>query len=575
MIDIKQLKEHTKDLRVLYVEDDELVRHGVNELLSRFFPHVDLACDGLKGLEKSRKNTYDIIISDINMPNMNGIEMAQTILSENPEQAVIIISAHNEPDYLLELINMGIQYYILKPLNLTQLTSVIHRVSSAIYNRRLDREYQESIESHNVTLEQTVREKDTQLNNQLYTDELTGLSNLKSFIAEINEHSIKEWNYAVLLLIDIDRLQYVNDLYGVSAGNQVLVDFTALLRDFAQGKSYEVFRTSGDQFVLLDKVRYIDTDKYEDDLHLLQRKIKSLRVTLEESGAEIDVDVTIGMSMGQDNPLEQADMALKYAKEHNLPFAAYNTLLDTTDKMKESLDWKHKIKDSMDLDRVIPVFHPIVDTEGNILKYEALMRIVEMRDEEKSLISPYFFLETAIQTKQYGALSKMVIHKVLDILEKTPHTISINLSYEDIKNREWEEELLSTIAAKGIGERTIFEITESESIKDYNVLKEFIHRARRFGIRIAIDDFGSGFSNFQQILEIHPEYIKIDGTLIKDLDTDPKALILAKAITNFSHELGIKVIAEFVHSKQIYEILRNFDVDEFQGFYFYEPQVDI
>ena len=282
MIDIKQLKEHTKDLRVLYVEDDELVRRGVSELLSRFFPDVDLAHDGLEGLKKSRENTYDIIVSDVNMPNMNGIDMAKTILAEKPQQAIIIVSAHNEPDYLLELINMGIQYYILKPLNLTQLTSVIHRVASSIYNRKLDREYQKSIESHNVTLEQTVREKNTQLNNQLYTDELTGLSNLKSFITEMNEHSIKEWNYAVLLLIDIDRLQYVNDLYGVSAGNQVLVDFTAFLRDFAQGKSYEVFRTSGDQFVLLDKVQYIDTDKYEDDLQLLQKKVKSLQVTLEE-----------------------------------------------------------------------------------------------------------------------------------------------------------------------------------------------------------------------------------------------------------------------------------------------------
>jgi len=95
------------------------------------------------------------------------------------------------------------------------------------------------------------------------------------------------------------------------------------------------------------------------------------------------------------------------------------------------------------------------------------------------------------------------------------------------------------------------------------------------GVRIAIDDFGSGYSNFSQILEIHPDYIKIDGTLIENIDIDTHAFILTNAIVTFFNELGIKVIAEYVHSKKIHDILQGFKIDEFQGYFFSEPLREI
>jgi len=118
-------------------------------------------------------------------------------------------------------------------------------------------------------------------------------------------------------------------------------------------------------------------------------------------------------------------------------------------------------------------------------------------------------------------------------------------------------------------------ITENESIKDYKLLKKSIKRFRSLGVKIAIDDFGSGYSNFSQILEIHPDYIKIDGSLIEHIDIDSQAFILTKAIVTFFKELDIKVIAEFVHSQKIHEILQEMNIDEFQGYYFPAPLKDI
>jgi EAL domain-containing protein (putative c-di-GMP-specific phosphodiesterase class I) len=150
--------------------------------------------------------------------------------------------------------------------------------------------------------------------------------------------------------------------------------------------------------------------------------------------------------------------------------------------------------------------------------------------------------------------------------------LSFNFTYSDIVNTEFLNKLeLFFKKVPDSGSRVVFEITENESMESYDVVKEFINRFRKYGIRIAIDDFGSGFSNFNYILEMEPDYLKIDGSLIKDIDTNPKSLTMTEAIVNFSKKLGIKVIAEYVHSEKIFIMLRDIGVDEFQGFYFAQP----
>lgn len=131
------------------------------------------------------------------------------------------------------------------------------------------------------------------------------------------------------------------------------------------------------------------------------------------------------------------------------------------------------------------------------------------------------------------------------------------------------------ITHSGVGQRAVFEITETESIENYDDVKSFIKRFREYGVKIAIDDFGTGFSNFEYILEIEPDYLKIDGSLVKDIDTNSRSYTLVEAIVQFSHRLGIKVIAEFVHSQTIFIMLKDLGVDEYQGFYFSEPLENI
>lgn len=119
--------------------------------------------------------------------------------------------------------------------------------------------------------------------------------------------------------------------------------------------------------------------------------------------------------------------------------------------------------------------------------------------------------------------------------------------------------------------RLVFEILESENLSDYDFLEEFVLKYKKLGVKIAIDDFGSGYSNFIRIIRLKPDYLKIDGSLIKNIDKDNNSYEIVKSIIAFSKTLNIKTIAEYVHSEEIFNLLLELDVDEFQGYYFGKP----
>ncbi|MCK4875204.1 MAG: response regulator, partial [Sulfurimonas sp.] len=163
-MELKLLLEYTKDLKVLYVEDNNQLLNTTKELLDNYFKTIDTAEDGEDGLNKYlqyNKNYdeyYDIVITDINMPKLDGIEMSKVILSMNPDQEIIITSAHNEVEFLSSAIELGINGFITKPIKNEQLTKVIYKVSQSISNKKFVNSHVEVIENLNLRLEEQNRE---------------------------------------------------------------------------------------------------------------------------------------------------------------------------------------------------------------------------------------------------------------------------------------------------------------------------------------------------------------------------------------------------------------------------------
>lgn len=426
----------------------------------------------------------------------------------------------------------------------------------------------DQVETNRKTLEDHVQKKTKEISDKLYYDELTNLKNRYAL-----QEDIKDCDFVSVALVDIDSFDDINELYGFSTGNLVLIETANILNEFSAKYNVTVHRIHGNVFSVTDK-RMMGFSKYDQFISELSTLFKNRPIIVEELDIEIFIDVTLGISIAQEEPLKTAGIALKKAKKTNQRFFVYNNELDTKEIIEKSIFWREKIKCALKNNTVTPFYQPIFNRDKEIVKYETLMRIKDVDDEGKEVfLLPYLFLDVAVKTKQYLQLSNHVISKALADLNRTDKQISFNLSFKDILDLDFVESLdknLDKIDSVN-KERIVFEILESDHISDYSILEDFIFKYRNQGIKIAIDDFGTGYSNFAHILKIRPDYIKIDGSLIKDIDTDKNSFEMVKSIIEFSKALNIRVIAEFIHSQEVFDLVMGLGVDEFQGFHLGKP----
>ena len=435
------------------------------------------------------------------------------------------------------------------------------------FNNLLDQ-----VETNKKTFEEQVQVKTKEIQNRLYYDELTNLKNRTAL-----EDDIKDDDFVSVALIDIDAFDDINELYGFSTGNLVLIEVAKILSDFSKKYSVTPYRVYGNVYCLADK-KMMGFSRYDEFIGDLCKLFKNRAIPIEELDIDIFINVTLGISIAQEEPIKTAGIALKKAKKSNMKFFVYNNEIDTKEVIKKSMYWREKIKIAIEQNCVVPFYQPIFNRNNEIVKYETLMRIKDKNAEGETIyLSPYLFLEVSIKTKQYLQLSNQIISKAFDDLSKTQRQISFNLSFKDILDSDFIISLdrnLDKIDSEN-KEKIVFEILESDYISDYTLLEDFILKYRNQGIKIAIDDFGTGYSNFAHILKIRPNYIKIDGSLIKNINTDKNSYELVKSIIDFCKALNIKVIAEFVHSREVFNTIFDLGVDEFQGFYLGEPSLKI
>ena len=168
-----------------------------------------------------------------------------------------------------------------------------------------------------------------------------------------------------------------------------------------------------------------------------------------------------------------------------------------------------------------------------------------------------------------------MIEKSFDFFIDKEYEFSINLSIEDVVNKNTTKFIFEKLRTFPEPKRIVFEILESDQIQDYEELKEFIKKVKVFGCKFAIDDFGSGYSNFSHVLELNIDYLKIDASLVKHITTDENSRVITKTIINFASTLGLKTIAEFVEDKDSMELLEKMGVNYIQGYHIGKPQATL
>lgn len=415
-----------------------------------------------------------------------------------------------------------------------------------------------------VAMEKELARKKAEINKIESIDSLTLLPNRKKLI-EI----IELCDAPALAILNVDSFKEINDFYGHKAGDAVLSQIGKKLSDIASEDGYEVFKLSADEYAVFKESSC--KNEFSGYIENLIDKMDSETFSYDEN--EIAVSFSAGIAIGKSSLLAKADMALKEAKRSKKSFVVYEESLKVMEIYSHNLTWSKKLRSAIKEDRIISYFQPIVDNKTlEVKKYECLARMI---DGVGNSISPQYFLDISKKNRLYPKITKKMLDMAFEMFAGKRYEFSINLCVEDMLDHTTRSYIYSKLEDYAGRAKVSFEIVESERIEDYAEVKDFIGMVKKLGGKIAIDDFGSGYSNFEHILRLNVDYIKIDASMIKNIDNDKNSQIIVDTIVGFAKKLGIKTIAEYVHSEGVFNKVRELGVDMSQGFYFSAPVEEI
>ncbi|WP_457744642.1 EAL domain-containing response regulator [Sulfurimonas sp.] len=554
---LKELITNAKNLTILLVEDDEATRNELTQFLGTFFSKIISAVDGEDALRKYSDNKIDLLLTDLTLPKLDGMQLIAQIRGHDSSIPILIISAHREPSYFLDSIKYGVDGYLLKPFNLEQFLAVVSKV---VYRLEIEKKLAE----YNKNLELMVEKKTYELENKYLYDNRTSLPNA---IMLKNDLVSKKQGYMILL--DISHFSVLNKEYGKDFANKVLVSVSKKLASNIIHNS-KLYKVESDRFA------YIVDSSIEAEVESHCNQIISFfdndNIVVE------DVEIHISFSMAADKirddvseTLVNCEYALDKAKEFgSRHFEIFNeTDLDFADK-KESVKWLRLTRELIENDGIEPYYQPMKDVHtGEIYKYEVLARGVDNGE----VINPTYFLKSAEKLGLLTTITRTIIKKSFKFFKNNEIEFSINLTEKDLIDDGFIMYLENHIYQYQIEpSRVTFEILENITvIKNADTIKKMINALRDMGFKTAVDDFGVENSNLSRFLDMHFDFIKIDGIFIKDLVTNKKNQMLTKAIVSLAKSLEMKTVAEYVKDEATYDLIKEIGVDLAQGYYIGKP----
>ncbi len=401
----------------------------------------------------------------------------------------------------------------------------------------------------------------SELKNLIYNDLLTGLKNKTSLIEELNGTQ-----FNTLIFLDINNFSYVNTAYGFTIGDKVLLKVSTILHDMFNDNLY---RINADQFAL----KFNDKIDIKKIVTSVQDKFEKTLISVEN--ITLKVSFTYGGVYSDKELLKYAALAIKKAKESGKNrLHIFDEDLDSPKRRKDFIFMNNRIHSAFEDDLIVPFFQGIYDnTKEEILKYEALIRIVT---KEGKIISPYEFLEVARLSGLLTKLTRIMIDKTFAVMKNSAHSFSINITEDDLNSFYLVEYLSQKSQDYNISPQQVtLEILEGISATGQKNNIEQLKTLKQMGYKLAIDDFGAEYSNFERVLALDVDILKIDARYIKNIDTDIKSYEIVKAIVSFSKNMNIKTVAEFVHSASVQKVVKELGIDLSQGYYFSEPTQSI
>jgi len=555
-------------LRVLLVEDSENDAMLLKRELQRAqYEPIVLRVDDSASMRLALQNqNWDIVVTDHNIPGFSSEEAITIAVECKPDIPIIIVSGSMGEDIAVAAMKMGAHDYIMKN-NLKRLVPAIERELREAEMRR----------SHRLA--------EATIHHLAYHDQLTGLVNRNEFDRHLNNalDSAKCNNIShVLLYLDLDQFKVINDTCGHQAGDELLSQLALLLREEVRGNDI-LARLGGDEFGLLlencplDKAKVIAEDLRElvSDFRFVWRD-KSFSIGVSIGMAKITKD-----AQGADEVLGAADIACYAAKDMGRDRVhVYKDDDSELLRRQTEMQWVSRIKNALEEGRFVlhqQQMRSLNRLNGTVRCAEFLVR---MLDEQDNIIMPGAFIPAAERYGIMPLLDRWVVRSVIAYLadnlsasEKNDSIFFINLSSNSLSDSDFSTYIRQQITHYNIPpELLCFEITETAAISNLSAAVKFINEVRSFGCLFALDNFGSGLSSFSYLKTLPVDYLKIDGSFVRDIEMDPMNFAIVQAINEIGHVAGLHTIAEFVENEKTLESLRDIGVDFVQGYCIAHPQ---
>jgi diguanylate cyclase (GGDEF)-like protein len=418
-------------------------------------------------------------------------------------------------------------------------------------------EYANKLQTINKNLEKKVIEQTKEALHHLYYDNLTKLPNRLKLQEELSHFETN-----TIAILNINSFKEINDFFGIDAGDSLLYQIAFWFQEIG----YHPYRIGGDVFAFR-----MTTSNYE----AFQHSMRTLLVRFGEKSFIIRDELiylhaTLGIALNTNKALIHADIALNQARSSKIALAIYNRDEKIEQQLQRNIEISTQIRHALSEHRIVCQYQPIVSSKsGLITKYEALVRL---QDENGILIGPNEFLPIAKKTKLYHQITHEVIHQACHQFADRSEEFSVNLSNTDILDEPTVKLIERIILKTNTANRIIFEILESEGIENFDEIAQFTNHMKSLGAKIAIDDFGTGYSNYENILKLNVDILKIDGSLIKSINTNPRHKLVVEGIVDFAKRMHISTVAEFVATEDILTTIQEIGINNAQGFYIGKPQ---
>jgi len=424
---------------------------------------------------------------------------------------------------------------------------------------------QHQLLQYNEDLENEVIKKTKEIREKIYTHFLTGLPNRNKLIED--SHKIL---FTSLALLNIDKFQSFNDVYGEESGNIALKMSADFLKDKVNETPLALYHVGGDEFALTaSKKHHLSRTDFIETVEKILQEYKDETFIYDEK--KFNFMMSGGIAFNHKKILAYADMALKNAKKQNLSLSIFEDDKLLEKAHQEDMECHKKLLHAIDTDNVVSFFQPLfpIQDKSKVTKYESLVRL---REDNGNIVAPFSFIKVARANRIYHKITQAVIHNTLEVVSQYKVPCSINFSLNDLSNEKTMELFFNILDRYKYNNLLTIELLETEDFDNYQVVYDFCRRVRSYGLKIALDDFGSGYSNFTHLIHLPIDYIKIDATLISNIDRDNNSVIMVETIVSLAKKLHVETIAEFVSSKEILDVVTSLGVDYAQGFYLGKPE---